>query len=269
MTSRLAILVAALALVPSLALGQQTPSLQSYLCSGARCVFARQPDLAATLTRLETSPLAKPELQRLLASEKAVPFLRVSLPRLLDLAAVPGINDLVQRFARNGQGVSYELAVAHAYRADLRSLPTFDASRNEIDGQLRSGVILESKSAEPSRPEHLAVQIRRRAQGNARVLLALNYTPSPSALDVLKKLGRELGGRLEVQQIPFGGNAYAVLVPGLNFERPADRQLVSHFASPEPPIWAAKTKPFVASPRAPRFPTSFAPQKRVGERRLR
>jgi hypothetical protein len=242
MSPRLAILLAIVGVLAASSAGAQP--LQSYLCSGARCALARQPDLQTTLNRLETSSIAKPALQMLLASEKAAPFLSISLPRLLDLAAVPGIDDLVQRFARNGQGASYELAVAHAYRAELRSLPSFDANRNEIDGQLRSGVILESKSAEPSRPEHLAVQIRRRALGGQRVLLALNYTPSPTTLFVLRKLGHELGGRLEVLQLPIGGDTYGVLVPGSGFERPSDRRVVPYLAPAPGPRLASRTPRF-------------------------
>jgi hypothetical protein len=140
------------------------------------------------------------------------------------------MGDLLDRFASNGQGVSYEIAVAHAYRSNISSVSAF-LRGNELDGTLRSGTVIESKSAEPRRPEHLLLQLRRRAEGGQKVILALGYRPSGETLQKLRALSTELGGRIEVHHIPLLSSSYEVLVEGRNIENPCNRQLISARAS--------------------------------------
>jgi hypothetical protein len=178
------------------------------------------------LQRLERSALPRQTLQNLLSSRSAAPYLACSLPRVADLADLPGMGDLLQRFASNGQGVSYEIAVAHAYRSNINSVSAF-LRGNELDGRLQSGTVIESKSAEPRRPEHLLLQLRRRAEGGQKVILALGYRPSPEYLRRLRALSTELGGRIEVHHIPLRSSTYEVLVEGRDIENPCNRRLVS------------------------------------------
>jgi hypothetical protein len=220
--------VLGLVLVATLAIPQataQTP-LSSYLGS---LVLGREGKQA--LERLERTSIPRQTLQNLLSSRGASPYLRCSLPRIADLAELPGMGDLVARFASNGQGVAYEIAVAHAYRSNITSVSAF-LRGNELDGTLRSGTVIESKSAQPRRPEHLLLQLRRRAEGGQKVILALGYRPSSEQLRQLRALSSELDGRVEVHHIPLRGSSYEVLVEGRNIENPCNRQRVDSLLVP-------------------------------------
>lgn len=183
---------------------------------------SRPEQTSAALRRLSSSELRPELLQRLLASRSAAPYLSEALPRLAELTKVEGINSLVERFISNGMGGAYELAVAHAHRQQLRAVDG-ELAGNQLDGQLRSGTILEAKSAPPKRPDHLLEQLRRRGAEGRRVVLAVGYRPSNEDLRKLRAVRQELNGRLEVQLIPLSGNGYKVLVPGRGVENPSGR----------------------------------------------
>ncbi len=222
-TIRLITLVLAL-LVCAPAAAQQ--SLSAYLSPAARDSISSaraQRKVSSALRKLEHSSIPRRSLLQLLASEKAAPYLPRALPQLASLKSAHGIEDVVKRLTRGGQNGAYELAVAHAFRKEIKSVSTFVAG-NEVDGLLRSGTIIESKSGRPKRPEHILVQARRRAEDGSKVVLALNYKPKPRVLRKLKKLNRELKGRLEVQYLPLAGNSYKVLVNGRGVENPSNRR---------------------------------------------
>ena len=200
--------------------------LNAYLSPAARENITReraQRRVGSALRKLEHSTIPRRSLMQLLASEKAAPFLPRALPQLASLSRAHGIEDVVKRLTRGGQNGAYELAVAHAFRKEIKSVSTF-VGGNEVDGLLRSGTIIESKSGRPKRPEHILVQARRRAEDGSKVVLALNYKPKPRVMRKLKKLNRELQGRLEVQYLPLNGNGYKVLVNGRKVENPTNRR---------------------------------------------
>ena len=220
-------------------------SLGAYLSSTARGEIARQNagrKVNSALRKLERSPLPRPLLAKLMGSDKAAPFLPRALPQLASLSRAHGIEDVVKRLTRGGQSGAYELAVAHAFKKEIKSVSTF-VGGNEVDGLLRSGTIIESKSGRPRRPEHILVQAKRRAQDGSKVLLALNYKPRPRILKKLQKLNRELHGRLEVQYLPLNGSSYKVLVNGRNVEDPSNRR--------------NQTRTKQARPKTPRAPRNL------------
>jgi hypothetical protein len=229
---RLRLMVAALVLAWSSASTAQP--LATSLAAAGQGRLLTEPSVSDALLRLERSAISRPLLRQLLSSPKAAPYLGVSLPRLANLAGVSGIDDLVRRFASNGQGGAYELAVANAYRSDLAAVSSF-LGGNELDGRLRSGTVIESKSAPPRRPEHLLDQIRRRAAGGQRVVLALGYDPPAAYLERLRALSQELGGRLEVHHIPLVGKSYHALIEGRDIENPA--QLQAGRGPPRQRLW--------------------------------
>ncbi len=198
-------------------------SLRSLLPEPTRLTLGR--DALEALDHLDRSALPRPTLQAILGSRSAAPYLACTLPRIAELAGVAGMEDLLGRFASNGQGVAYEIAVAHAYRANLTSVSAF-LRGNELDGMLRSGTVIESKSAEPRRPDHLLLQLRRRAEGGQKVILALGYRPAADFLQKLRALSSELGGRIEVHHIPLATSTYEVLVEGRGIENPCSRRLI-------------------------------------------
>lgn len=191
------------------------------------------------LTKLEHSNLSQPLLRKMLASKKAAPYLPQALPQLASLTWAHGIDDVVHRLTRGGQNGAYELAVAHAFRGQIKSVSSF-VNNNEVDGLLRSGTIIESKSGRPRRPEHVLVQVARRAQGGHNVVLALNYKPQPKIMTKLRKLNKQLKGRLEVQYIPLKGTGYQVLVEGRNVEDPQNR---TNFEAARRKLLTRKVKP--------------------------
>ncbi len=202
---------------------QAQQPLQAYLSEGARRAILDQRaerKVDRALKRLQKSPLDDALLQKLLLSKRAAPYLPQALPRLADLSRKEGIGDVVNRLIRGGQNGAYELAVAHAFRKELKSVSAF-VDGNEVDGLLRSGTVLEAKSGQPRRPDHLLLQVQRRAAGKNKVLLALNYMPQPETLFKLKELNRQLSGRFEVDYIPLQGGPAKVLVKGEGLERPA------------------------------------------------
>lgn len=203
-------------------------SLRSYLPESTRVALGRE--ALAALDQLDRSVLPRPALRAVLGSKSATPYLGCTLPRIAELAEVPGMGDLLDRFASNGQGVAYEIAVAHAYRSNLSSVSAF-LRGNELDGTLRSGTVIESKSAEPHRPEHLLLQLRRRAEGGQKVILALGYRPGADFLQKLRALSTELGGRLEVHHIPLTTSTYEVLVEGRGIENPCSRTRITRPAA--------------------------------------
>jgi hypothetical protein len=232
-------------------------SLRSYLPISLHSTLGR--DALNALDQLDRSALPRPALQAILGSKSAAPYLRCTLPRIAELAGVTGMGDLLDRFATNGQGVAYEIAVAHAYRTNLSSVSAF-LRGNELDGTLRSGTVIESKSAEPRRPEHLLLQLRRRAEGGQKVILALGYRPGADFLQKLRALSTELGGRLEVHHIPLATSTYEVLVEGRGIENPCSRTLLTRpapikaTASSIAIIGATATEPLLPAlhPSAPR-----------------
>ncbi len=229
MEKRLAIAIAVLwALMMTLATAPAAAQqrLNAYLSQSARDNITQaraQKRVNTALRKLEHSNIPRPMLAQLMASEKAAPFLPRALPQLASLKDAHGIGDVVKRLTRGGQSGAYELAVAHAFRRSIKSVSTFVAG-NEVDGLLRSGTIIESKSGRPSRPEHILVQARRRAAGGNKVVLALNYKPRKKVMRKLQKLNRELNGRLEVQYLPLNGSGYKVLVNGRRVEDPTNRR---------------------------------------------
>ena len=203
-------------------------SLSDYLSPAARESITRehaQRRVGSALRKLEHSSIPRRMLMKLVSSAKAAPYLSRALPQLAGLSKAHGIEDVVKRLTRGGQNGAYELAVAHAFRKEIKSVSTF-VGGNEVDGLLRSGTIIESKSGRPKRPEHILVQARRRAEDGSKVVLALNYKPRAPVLRKLKKLNRELKGRLEVQYLPLTGNSYQVLVNGRKVEDPTNRRNV-------------------------------------------
>ncbi len=205
--------------------GAWAQRLESYLSPDARrCIQASgcQGEVCKALGRLEKSEIPQATLRELLQSDKAAPYLPGALGRMADLSGVGGLADLAHRFASNGQGGAYEIAVAHAHKGLVQSVSSF-INGNETDGRLRSGTIIESKSAEPRRPDHLIEQLRKRAEGGQRVLLAVNYMPNAELMGKLRQLSGELGGRLGVNLIPLSGSSFQILIPGDGVERPTCR----------------------------------------------
>lgn len=229
----LVVLGLVLATVPATAAG-----LDAYLSADGRAAIEREGQAVAVrdaLRRLEGSGIPQSLLQQVLASRENAPYLPLALPRLADLSNVTGAAELVKRFVGNGQGVAYELAVAHAHRTNLCSLAGFSGGQ-EVDGLLRSGAVLESKSAPPKHPEHLLEQIRRRTAGGQRMIVALNYVPEAAQLGAIRQLCNALGNRVEVQHIPLNGTGYTVLVPGINVEDPTARWLLPELRSVASPF---------------------------------